>query len=106
MSRHKNYYEENYDNYREPWEKSKEGCWIVIKKDGVTSMSKIENADYPQLEFAIAKCYDILVRGILEFMDRKNDYFSPAELALHTSKALRKLAIEQNSCYNNNTKGD
>ena len=102
----KNYYEENYHNYRQPWEETKEGCWIVIKKDGVTSMRKIEGADYPQLEFALARCYDIVVKRIIDFMDNKNHYFSPSDLALDTINGLRKLAIEQNACYNNNTKGD
>ena len=32
MRKSKNYYEENYHNYREPWEEAKEGCWIVVKK--------------------------------------------------------------------------
>ena len=97
----------DYDyTYREPWKTAKEGCWIIIKKEGFTSMSKIENADYPELEYAIARCYDIVVERIMKFYRDKDGYFSASDLALDTIAGLRKLAIEQKKSYTNNTQGE
>jgi hypothetical protein len=94
----------NYDyTYREPWETAKEGCWIVVKKEGCTSMSKIENADYPELEYAAARCYDIIVERIMKFHNDKNGCFSASDLALDMVKGLKELAIEQKKSYTNNT---
>jgi len=93
-------------DYRNPWETATEGAWIVVKKDGCTSMTKIESADYPQLELALAKCYDIIVERIIKFFNDKNGFFSASELALDTIKGVRELAMKQNECYTNNTKGD
>lgn len=97
------YKNDDWDMYREPWERVKEGCWIVIKKDGVTSYQKIDNADYPELEYAIAKCYDILVERIMKFFEDKKGYFSASDLALDTLKQIRQLAIQQKNSYTNNT---
>jgi hypothetical protein len=33
-------------------------------------------------------------------------FFSASELALDTIKGVRELAMKQNECYTNNTKGD
>lgn len=104
MARKQSYYNETIQNHKEPWEEAKEGCWIITKKNGCTSYTKIESADYPQLEFAIARCYDVVVERILKFMNDKNGYFSASELALDTIKGVRELAIKQNECYINNTK--
>jgi len=94
----------NYDyTYREPWETAKEGCWIVVKKEGCTSMSKIENADYPELEYAAARCYDVIVERIMKFHKDKNGCFSASDLALDMVKGLKELAIEQKKSYTNNT---
>ena len=94
----------NYDyTYREPWETAKEGCWIVVKKEGCTSMSKIENADYPELEYAAARCYDVIVERIMKFHNDKNGCFSASDLALDMVKGLKELAIEQKKSYTNNT---
>jgi hypothetical protein len=94
----------NYDyTYREPWETAKEGCWIVVKKEGCTSMTKIENADYSELEYAAARCYDIIVERIMKFHNDKNGYFSASDLALDMVKGLKELAIEQKKSYTNNT---
>jgi len=95
-----------FEPYKEPWERAEEGCWIIVKKEGCTSTKKIENADYPQLEYALARCYDILVERIMKFSTDKNGYFSASELALDTIKGVRELAVKQNECYTNNTKGD
>jgi hypothetical protein len=98
----------HYDpmDYRNPWETAKEGCWIVVKKEGCTSMKKIENADYEELEYAAARCYDIVVERIMKFNDDKNGFFSASDLALDTIKGLKELAIEQKKSYTNNTQGD
>jgi hypothetical protein len=105
MAKKKSYYEENYHNYKEPWEEAKEGCWIVIKKDGCTSMAKIESAAYPELEYALYKYYDIVVRRFMEFINT-NSKFSASDLAVDSAKKLRELAIEERLSYTNNTKGD
>lgn len=99
------YKDDNFD-YRNPWETAKEGCWIIIKKEGSTSMSKIDHAEYLELEYALAKCYDIVVARIAKFFNDKDGYFSPSELALDTIKGLRELAIEQKNSYNKNTQGE
>ena len=94
----------DYDyTYREPWQIAKEGCWIVVKKEGCTSMTKIENADYPELEYAAARCYDIIVERIMKFHNDKNGCFSASDLALDMVKGLKELAIEQKKSYTNNT---
>ena len=106
MAEKRSYYNETIQNYKEPWEEAKEGCWIITKKNGCTSYKKIESADYEQLEYALAKCYDILVERIMKFSANKNGFFSASELALDTIKGVRELAIKQSECYTNNTKGD
>jgi hypothetical protein len=92
-----------FEPYKEPWEEAKEGCWIVTKKNGCTSYKKIENADYEELEYAAARCYDIVVERIMKFNDDKNGFFSASDLALDIVKGLKELAIEQKKSYTNNT---
>jgi hypothetical protein len=109
MSKHKkSYYEENYHMYKQPWEEATEGCWIIVKKDGCTSMKKIENAAYPELEYALVKYYDIVVERYIQFINDRNRSigFSAAEIALDSAKKIRELVIQQEISYTNNTKGD
>jgi len=105
MAKNKNSYKERYYNFKEPWEEAKEGCWIVVKKNGCTSMSKIDSAAYPEIEYALVKYYDIIVNRFMEFINTQKS-FSAAELALDSAKKLRELVIEQQTSYTNNTKGD
>jgi hypothetical protein len=107
-NKHKSYYEENYHMYKQPWEDAKEGCWIIVKRDGCTSMKKIENAAYPELEYALVKYYDIVVERYMEFINNRDTSigFSAAELALDSAKRLRELVIEQQMSYTNYTKGE
>lgn len=99
----KNYYNETIQSHKEPWEEAKEGCWIVTKKNGCTSYKKIENADYEELEYAAARCYDIVVERIMKFNSDKNGFFSASDLALDMVKGLKELAIQQKKSYTNNT---
>ena len=101
-----NFNERDWAKYREPWEEAKEGCWIVIKKNGCTSYKKIENADYEELEYAAARCYDIVVERIMKFNDDKSGFFSASDLALDIVKGLKELAIQQKKSYINNTQGE
>ena len=79
-----------YDDYKQPWETAKEGCWIIVKKDGCTSMKRIENPACGEVEYALAYCYDIMAQRILDFREN-NDSFSVSDLILDTIKGLRQI---------------
>jgi ribosomal protein L13E len=71
-------------------------------------MKKIESAAYPELEYALAKYYDIVVERYIQFVNdtKTGRGFSAAELALDSAKKLRELVVQQQMSYTNNTKGD
>lgn len=78
------------DDYKNPWETSKEGFWIVHKHEGCTSISKINDPATMEIEAALAQCYDIVVERIMKFRN-ENEVFSASDLTLDTIKGLRQI---------------
>jgi hypothetical protein len=83
-----------FEEYKQPWETAKEGCWIITKKDGCTSTKRIDNPAYAETEAALAACYDIMVIRILNFREN-NISFSAHELIIDTIKGLRQIIMKK-----------
>lgn len=83
-----------FDAYKEPWETAKQGYWIIRKAEGCTSMKRIDNPAYEEVEAALAESYDIMVNKIME-MRESGLPFSASDLVLDTIKGLRQIIMKK-----------
>ena len=83
-----------FEPYRDPWETAKEGYWVVYKKDGCTSMKRIEDPAFEQVEAALAECYDIMVTRMMKFRETEES-FSASDFVLDTIKGLRQVIMKK-----------
>jgi len=86
----KSYYEENYSRYRNPWDEAKEGCWVVRKKDGCTSTTKIDNPALAEVEVALAILYDGIMKTMNKKMEDNNYFISPHDYVMSGIEYIRK----------------
>ena len=80
----------HYEDYRNPWEETKEGCWVVRKKDGCTSMSKIDNPALAEVEVALAILYDGIMNAVQKKMEDSNHFISPHDYVMAGIEHIRK----------------
>jgi hypothetical protein len=99
MSNDKRYVETKYaDNYRNPWEEQKEGFWTIHKRDGCTSMRKINPEEGTQeleaFHYAMAVCYDVMLNEISNTVNGPKPY-SLSDIVLNTINAIGKIVNER-----------
>ena len=62
-----------YIDYNNPWERAKEGCWIIRKKDGTTSTRRLTEEEMveglEQVHYAMAVGCDIMMRKMLDLQN-------------------------------------
>lgn len=70
-----NNYTSDYDryNYRNPWEEAKEGCWVIRKREGMTSTRRLTETEIldgmEQLHYAMAYGSDIMMNKMLDLQN-------------------------------------
>ena len=90
-------------SYRNPWEEAEEGCWIVRKKDNITSTRRLTNEEMldgmEQLHYAMAHGCDIMMNKML-YLQNSGRYLSISDIALETineiSKEIKRRKNESN----------
>jgi hypothetical protein len=87
-----------YDNYNNPWEEQEEGCWVIRKFKGCTSMKKVsQEQGIQELEafhYAMAVCYDVMVNEISNTINNGKPY-SISDIALNTIESIGKVVNER-----------
>jgi hypothetical protein len=62
-----------YIDYNNPWERAKEGCWIIRKKDGTTSTRRLTEEEMveglEQVHYAMAYSCDIMMNKMLDLQN-------------------------------------
>jgi hypothetical protein len=86
----KSYYDENFNNYRNPWDEAKEGCWVIRKKDGCTSTTKIDNPALAEVEVALAILYDGIMKSMHKKLEENNHFISPHDYVMAGIEHIRK----------------
>lgn len=60
-------------SYRNPWEQAKEGCWVVRKKDNITSTRYLKDEEMidgmEQIHYAMAVSSDIMMNKMLDLQN-------------------------------------
>jgi len=88
----------NPEDYRNPWETAEKGFWVVHKKDGCTSMRKINakegTEELASFYYAMAVSYDVMINEILN-LDSSGKAYSISDIALKTIDALGKKILEE-----------
>jgi hypothetical protein len=83
---------------RNPWDNQEEGCWVIRKSKGCTSMKKVkEQEGTEELEafhYAMAVCYDIMVNEISNTVNSGKPY-SYSDIALNTIEAIGKVISQR-----------
>jgi hypothetical protein len=87
MSKYNNDY---HNDYRNPWEETKEGCWVVYKRDGCTSMRKIDEPALAEVEVALAMLYDGIMKAMHKRMEDNKYFISPHEYVMAGIEYIRK----------------
>ena len=81
------------DDYRNPWETAKEGCWIVKKHNGVTSTRRLTEEEMldgmEQVHYAMAYGCDIMMNKMLDIQN-SGRLMSIAEIAIETINEIGK----------------
>lgn len=75
---------------RNPWETAKEGSWVVIKSDGCTRMTKVENPALAEVEVALAVLYDGIIKAVHENLEKNRYFISPHDYVIAGIEHLRK----------------
>lgn len=87
-----------YDNYRNPWDEQEEGCWVIRKSKGCTSMKKVSQEQGTQeleaFHYAMAVCYDVMVNEISNTINNGKPY-SISDIALNTIESIGKVVNER-----------
>ena len=101
----KKYVETKYaDNYRNPWEEQKEGFWTIYKRDGSTSMRKVNPEEGTQeleaFHYAMAISYDVMMNEISNTVNSGKPY-SLSDIALNTINAIGKIVKERRNNVGN-----
>ena len=64
---------QSHIDYNNPWERAKEGCWIIRKKDGTTSTRRLTEEEMveglEQVHYAMAVGCDIMMRKMLDLQN-------------------------------------
>ena len=93
-----------YDNYNNPWEQQDEGCWVIRKSKGCTSMKKISQEEGTQelevFHYAMAVCYDVMVNEMSNTVNGAKPY-SLSDIALNTINAIGKIVKERRNNVGN-----
>jgi hypothetical protein len=90
-------------SYRNPWEEAKEGCWVIRKRDGITSTRRLTDEEIldgmEQLHYAMAHGSDIMMNKILD-LQNSGRALSISDIVLETineiSKEIKRRKNESN----------
>lgn len=77
-------------DYRNPWETAKEGTWIITKKDGCTSTTRIENPAVGEVESALAILYTGVMKAMNDSLEKNKYFISPHDYVMAGIEYLRK----------------
>jgi hypothetical protein len=82
-----------YIDYKNPWERAKEGCWIIRKKDGTTSTRSLTEEEIldgmEELHYAMAYGCDIMMNKMLDLQNSGRP-LSISEIVLETINEIGK----------------
>lgn len=83
---------DQYD-YRNPWEQAKEGCWVIRKRDGITSTRRLTDEEIlegmEQLHYSMAYGCDIMMNKMLD-LQNSGRHLSISEIVLETINEIGK----------------
>ena len=81
----------SYVDYNNPWERAKEGCWIIRKNDGTTSTRRLTEEEMveglEQVHYAMAVSCDIMMRKMLDLQNSGRS-LSISDIVLETINAI------------------
>ena len=77
-------------DYSNPWDREKEGTWLVTKKEGCTSMTRIENPALAEVESALAILYTGVMKAVQENLEKNKYFISPHDYVMAGIEHLRK----------------
>lgn len=77
-------------DYSNPWDREKEGTWLVTKKEGGTSMTRIENPALAEVESALAILYTGVMKAVQDNLEKNKYFISPHEYVMAGIEHLRK----------------
>jgi len=80
-----------YIDYNNPWERAKEGCWIIRKKDGTTSTRRLTEKEMveglEQVHYAMAVSCDIMMNKMLDLQNSGRS-LSISDIVIETIDAV------------------
>ena len=81
------------DDYRNPWETAKDGCWVIRKREGSTSTRRLTEEEIldgmEELHFAMAYGCDIMMNKMLDLQNSGRP-LSISEIVLETINEIGK----------------
>jgi len=80
----------NNNDYRNPWEETKEGCWVIYKRDGCTSTRKVDNPALAEVEVALAMLYDGIMKSMYGKIEENKGFISPHDYVMAGIEYIRK----------------
>jgi len=82
---------QRYIDYNNPWERAKEGCWIIRKKDGTTSTRRLTEEEMveglEQVHYAMAVSCDIMMNKMLDLQNSGRS-LSISDIVIETIDAV------------------
>ena len=81
------------DDYRNPWETAKDGCWVIRKREGSTSTRRLTEEEIlegmEELHYAMAYGCDIMMNKMLDLQNSGRP-LSISEIVLETINEIGK----------------
>lgn len=77
-------------DYRNPWDNESEGTWIVTKKEGGTSITRIEKPALAEVEYALAILYTGVMKAVQDSLEKNKYFISPHDYVMAGIEYLRK----------------
>ena len=81
------------DDYRNPWETAKDGCWVIRKREGATSTRRLTEEEIlegmEELHYAMAYGCDIMMNKMLDLQNSGRP-LSISEIVLETINEIGK----------------
>lgn len=90
-------------SYRNPWETAKEGCWVVRKKDNITSTRHLKDEEMidgmEQIHYAMAVSSDIMMNKMLDLQNSCRS-LSISDIVLETINEIGKEINRRKNEFN------
>jgi hypothetical protein len=90
-------------SYRNPWEAAKEGCWVVRKKDNITSTRYLKDEEMieglEQIHYAMAVSSDIMMNKMLDLQNSGRS-LSISDIVLETINEIGKEINRRKNEFN------